>query len=730
MIIETPWKRWLLALLAYATASALNVFLQPLLEGRAPLLPYFPVLVLTGYLAGAGPGLAVLGAAALTLSIYWTGPAGAPWPPTRPAELLILGLFVLAGGLAVGVSAWSRWLLQQASTTRERLNMALGAGRMTAWEWDVRTGAVEFSGRAEALFGKTWTHVDDAWPLGHPEDAARARAIVEDALRQGRHYNFLSRMLRADTGELRWIETHGCVHRDALGRAVRVSGVTADVTDRQLALQASQAAEERFHLALESGKVTAWECDAERRYTWVYNTRFGLQPDDVVGRRIGETIPNEDHKRALERVYDDGEPMQFQVDGRFRDQPYHLLCSVRAAGRDAEGRVTRIIGASVDVTELAEAQAQLRRENQRKDAFLATLAHELRNPMAPIRYAVAMLGEGVAPAVREQARAIISRQAAHMARLLDDLLDMSRITRNAIELQRERLDLRGVIGQAVDNTRPACAALRHRLVVSLPQRPVWVDGDATRLQQVLGNLLDNAAKYTQPGGEIAVRLDEEDLEAVVSVSDNGIGIAPADQAQVFELFTQVQRTGQGSGGLGIGLAVVRQLVELHGGRIGVHSEGVGRGSRFTVRLPLAAEVQTAQPVPDAKVVSLFPRMPTVLIVDDNQDAADSLAMLLRAGGFAASAVHDGAAVLRAFDQLQPRVLLLDLGLPDMSGLEVAREIRRRPGGAAVTLIAITGWGQEKDRAQTAQAGFDQHLVKPVDPAQLQALQPAERGSAS
>ncbi|WP_198320738.1 hybrid sensor histidine kinase/response regulator [Azohydromonas aeria] len=721
MVVDVRWRRWLLAALAWGLPTALNFWLQPLFNGRIPWLPYFPALVLTGYHAGAGPGAAVLVGAALTVSTFWFDPVGVPWPVTRPSDLLIVGLFLLSGGMVVAVSARSRRLLRQARLGRERLHLALTAGRMAAWDWNVASGAVKFSEGAQALFGKTWSHVDEAWPLGHPDDVGRVRATVKAALREGSHYRFVSRMLRADTGELRWIETHGCVHRDPAGRPLRVSGVTADVTERQLALEASRAAEERFELALEIGKVTAWECDAQRRYTWIANTGFGLQPADVVGRRIGETIPNEAHMQALDRVYAAGEPVQFQVEGIARGQPYHLLCSARPV-KDEAGRVARVVGASVDITELAAAQAQLRQESQRKDAFLATLAHELRNPMAPIRYAVAMLGGDTPAPVREQARAVIERQAAHMARLLDDLLDMSRITRNAIELQRAVLDLRAVVEQAADTARPAFARQRHRLVVSLPPDSVWVDGDSTRLQQVLGNLLDNAAKYTPPGGEVTLRLDRQGAEAVVAVIDNGVGIEPGDQAQVFELFTQVQRGGAGSGGLGIGLAVVRQLVELHGGSVRVHSEGAGRGSRFTVRLPLAARA----PAPDggaavAQVVPLFAHGPAVLVVDDNRDAADSLAALLRAGGHSASAVYDGAAALQAFDSLRPGVVLLDLGLPDLSGLEVARRLRERAQGAPLTLVAITGWGQERDREATRQAGFTLHLVKPVDPAALQAV---------
>jgi two-component system CheB/CheR fusion protein len=500
--------------------------------------------------------------------------------------------------------------------------------------------------------------------------------------------------------------------------------VAMAVASRRLLQQARQdrqrlrAVEERLHLALEAGKVTAWETDAERRYTWLYNVQLGLKPSDLLGQRIGTSQRSDDYAGAVDRVYATGESGQFEIELPYQGERLHYLCYVRAE-KDEDGRVVRVIGASVDVTELKVMQEQLRREGQRKDAFLATLAHELRNPMAPIRYAAALLGDNTPPAMREHAREVISRQSAHMARLLEDLLDMSRITRNVIELKREVFDLRGAAEQVADNARPRYGELRHRLLVSLPPEPVLVDGDATRLQQVLGNLLDNAAKYTEPGGEVKLRLEREGGLAVVRVIDNGIGIAPDEQAHVFELFTQVHTPGRGRSGLGIGLAVVKQLVELHGGSVSVRSDGAHRGCEFIVRLPLAQDAGGEESGGAGNVVNLFAQPAHVLVVDDNRDTADSLAALLRARGFAAATAYDGASALDAFAKLKPSIVLLDLGLPDFSGYEVARRLRAQQREGGLILVAITGWGQEKDREQTARAGFDLHLVKPVDPDELE-----------
>ena len=598
-MISARWKAWLFAFAAFAAATLLNVLIQPVMGYRLPLLPYFPALVLTGFFAGAVPGLAVL-LAAMPALVYVTMAPQYSLDFPSSADLLLLAVFAVAGGMVLAVSAWARSLVREARENRRHLNMALAAGRMAAWEWDVATDAVRLSDGARALFGTTWTHMRDAWRVSHPDDVQRIKGVMDTALREGTDYSFVSRMQRADTGELRWVQTHGHVHRDEQGRAVRVTGITADVTN------------------------------------------------------------------------------------------------------------------------LRAAQEQLRREGERKDAFLATLAHELRNPMAPIRYAVALLRDDSPPGVREQARAIIARQSEHMARLLDDLLDMSRITRNAITLQREVFDLRAAAQQAADNVQPLCAEMAHRFTLQLPDTPVLVNGDPTRLQQVLGNLLDNAAKYTDRGGQILVTVTRDDQDAVVRVQDSGIGIAPQDQAQVFELFTQLQQPGRGRGGLGIGLAVVKQLVELHGGRITVASEGAGRGSEFTVRLPLARLPDAPVHGSDAPAVALPGQQRSVLVVDDNRDTADTLAGILQAQGFVVTTGYDGAGALRAFDTARPEIVLLDLGLPDMSGNDVAAIIRSRSAGARPVLVAITGWGQEEDRRKTREAGFDLHLVKPVDPGELQA----------
>jgi CheY-like chemotaxis protein len=373
-----------------------------------------------------------------------------------------------------------------------------------------------------------------------------------------------------------------------------------------------------------------------------------------------------------------------------------------------------------DLTQRKQAEQALREADRRKDEFLATLAHELRNPLAPVRNAVELLrASGPAAPELEWARDVIDRQLRQMTRLIDDLMDVSRISRGKIELQRERVELAKVVHGAVETSRPLVEQMGHELTVTLPPEPIFLDGDVTRLAQVFLNLLNNAAKYTEPGGRIDLRAERQGGEVVVTVRDNGIGIPAAALPTIFEMFAQVEgASSRSQGGLGIGLTLVKRLVEMHGGSVTADSEGPGKGSTFTVRLPIGAEwPHTPDDPEDEERISPISKL-RILVVDDNQDAAASLAMLLRLTGNEVRTAHDGEEAVRAAGEFRPRVVLLDIGLPKMTGYEVARIIRQQPGGKDMTLIAVTGWGQEEDRRKASEAGFDRHMVKPVDPKEL------------
>ncbi|MGN6525631.1 MAG: ATP-binding protein [Burkholderiaceae bacterium] len=369
------------------------------------------------------------------------------------------------------------------------------------------------------------------------------------------------------------------------------------------------------------------------------------------------------------------------------------------------------------IAALSQAQEALRQSDRRKDEFLATLAHELRNPLAPLRSALQVM-ELRRPADPEQARllAMMDRQMNVMVRLIDDLLDIARISSGKVTLRRQRLDLRKVIEAAAEAAMPAIAAAGHRLRVSMPEAPVPMLGDTTRLAQVVGNLLNNATKYTARGGELSVTLAAEAGDATITVRDNGAGLPPEVLEHVFDRFAQVNRTlDRAQGGLGIGLSLVRQLVEMHGGSVGASSDGVDRGSTFTVRLPRlsdadgeAAERRGARPESSAA----GPRL-SVLVVDDNRDAADTLALLLAAAGHEVHTAYDGVQALASADALRPGVVFCDIGMPGMSGYEVAATLRADAANAGTTLVAVTGWGNDIDKRLAHEAGFDFHLTKPV-----------------
>lgn len=369
-----------------------------------------------------------------------------------------------------------------------------------------------------------------------------------------------------------------------------------------------------------------------------------------------------------------------------------------------------------DARKIHEAET-LKEADRRKNEFLATLAHELRNPLAPIRNAVELLDDSPQDSgAARMAQAMIRRQVGHMVHLIDDLLDVSRIAKGKLQLRREPVELAAIIESAIEESRPMIDAAKHRLTIVLPAERIVLDADATRLSQVFSNLLTNAAKYTDRGGEIRLCAEREDGEIVISIRDSGIGIEAGQLTRIFDMFSQAEPAlARSQGGLGIGLSLVKTLVELHGGSIVAASDGPGRGSEFRVRLPVlvVAPQQTTASAAGERKPEASPKQ-RLLVVDDNVDAAMSLSILLRRMGHDVCTAYDGLEAVQAAAAFRSDVVLLDIGLPKMNGYEAAREIRRQPGGDCVTLIALTGWGQEEDKRRAVEAGFDHHITKPVD----------------
>jgi signal transduction histidine kinase/ActR/RegA family two-component response regulator len=402
---------------------------------------------------------------------------------------------------------------------------------------------------------------------------------------------------------------------------------------------------------------------------------------------------------------------------------HHLVLNVAATQAATAIHSARLLSSlRKSEADLRTANAALQDADRRKDEFLATLSHELRNPLAPLRNSLHVLqlggNERASPAT-QTIHAMMGRQVDHLVRLVDDLLEMSRISRGTFELRRERLELSAVVRHALETSGPLLQEAGHRLVVSLPEEPLWVDGDPVRLSQILANLLNNAARYTESGGEVHVTARREDGAAVIGVRDNGIGIAPDALEHIFEMFNRGEQAGRSSqGGLGIGLALARKLAEMHGGEVTAHSDGPGRGSEFLVRIPLA--VEPALGGADGTGAAPFGQS-RILVVDDKRDAGESLAMILRHLGADVRVATDGLAALDVLGSFEATVVLLDIGMPGIDGYEVARRIRAQFARRRIALVALTGWGQEDDRRRARESGFDHHLTKPVEIATLLAL---------
>ncbi|HEX4969447.1 MAG TPA: response regulator [Steroidobacteraceae bacterium] len=448
----------------------------------------------------------------------------------------------------------------------------------------------------------------------------------------------------------------------------------------------------------ESGAIVDWIYTNVNRNAAAI---MGRSRDEILGRSVSELAPERVPIvfAQLRRVVESREPVRYESQFAGRD----LIITLFAAGDDY------VVSNAQDVTEQHQLQRALQETDRRKDEFLAMLAHELRNPVAPIANAAELLSRLVPQENQRTLVGIIQRQAVHLGRLLDDLLDVARITQGRIELRREVIDVATCVHLAIETAEPLIRSKAHRLTLTQTLEPIYVPADKVRLGQCIANVLVNAAKYTPDGGEIRIRPHVDGNTAVVEIADNGIGIAPEFLPRIFELFAQSERgLDRSQGGLGVGLTVCKQIVELHGGNVIASSPGVGHGSTFTIRLPLAEQAATSP-----RAAALQPdSLQRVLIVDDNRDAADSLAMLLQFEGRQTLCVYSGEQALEVLAAFQPQLVLLDIGLPGMDGYEVARRLKAAARGLHV--IALSGYAQLEDRQRSAAAGFDAHLVKPVD----------------
>lgn len=533
-------------------------------------------------------------------------------------------------------------------------------------------------------------------------------------------------------GRVRHIYGNAVPLRNADGSVRGSVGAFADVTALKEAEASLRRNQEIFQLVHQIGKIGHWEWNSvtdENKWSPEIEALYGLEPGSFGGTydAWAKLLHPDDRPKAEEDVRRAEETGKYFTEFRvvWPDGSIHWLEARGHVFRDERNKPLRIVGVNMDITERKRFEEALKEADRRKDEFLAILAHELRNPLAPVRNAVDLLRlAGDDPAVMDDVRKIIERQIGHMVHLIDDLMDISRVTSGKIKLHKERVELVTAVQSAVEEMRPLIEASAHELTITLPPQVVVLDADPTRLAQIFSNLLANAAKYTDKGGHIWLTADQHDGEVVVSVRDTGIGIETEHLPYIFEMFSQATPALERSqGGLGIGLALVRGLVELHGGAVEAHSNGHGMGSEFIVRLPIL-EGRIERPTDGLGKGSSLPQSGIkrrILVVDDNVDSATSLAMLLRHMGHEIETAHDGLEAVQAAAAFRPQVILLDIGLPKMNGYEAAKRIREQSSGEKIAIIALTGWGQEKDKQMAFDAGFDHHMTKPVEHAALQRL---------
>jgi PAS domain S-box-containing protein len=607
-------------------------------------------------------------------------------------------------------------------------------GVITSWN----RGARELFGyAAEEVIGKLVT-------LLMPPDHVNEEPGILERIRRGEKIDHYETVRQHKDGRRLDISLTVSPIRDAGGRVIGAAKIARDITERKRGVAALRESEDRYRTLFELGPVAVYSCDAAGVIQ-----EFNRRAAELWGR---EPATGDTDERFC------GSFKLFRPDGSFMPHEQCPMADVVrgkiAAVRDAEviierpegsrvtvvvnilplknerGEVTGAINCFYDITERKRAEAQLRQyatelsdSDRRKNEFLAMLAHELRNPLAPIRHGlhIMRLAGGDGQTIKS-VTGLMERQVGHLVRLVDDLLDVHRISQGKIELRRGRIEVAAVVTDAVEATRPLSERMEHELTVIVPPEPICVNADPLRLAQVVGNLLNNACKFTKRRGRIRLRVEREGEQAVIRVRDNGMGIAADQVPRIFDMFMQADVSLEPSvSGLGIGLALVKNLVEMHGGTVEARSAGVGYGSEFVVRLPIMVDALTPQPTAppiDAGVTTAARR---ILLVDDNRDAAETLAMLLELTGHETHIAYDGLEAVETAAKVKPDLVLLDIGLPKMNGYEVARRIRERPWGKNLVLVALTGWGQDEDRLKSREAGFDGHILKPVDPEALTRL---------
>jgi PAS domain S-box-containing protein len=733
--VRSTRNAYALGFLALVLAVALRWALDPLMGDALPLVTLFGAVAAGVWLGGYRLAIPIALIGYIACHYLFIAPRG-HFDLTDTANIVGLVAYLFTCTLIIVFGEATRIAETRAHQRREVFQVTLQSIGDAVITTDVEGRITDLNKVAESLTG--WSHAE---ALGQPLE--RVFNIVNEvtrrpvdnpatrALRDGVIVGLANHtvLLKKDGAEcpiddsaapIRNEHGHvsGCVliFRDVTAqRLLERDKANQLSTARLLASIVESSSDAIISKSLE-GIVQTWNAAAERL--------FGFTAAEAVGQHISLVIPDDRISEEDEIIANlkAGNRIEHFETERMRKDGQRLIVSLTISPiKDDSGNV---VGASKivrDVTDrvrlmddLQRLAADLSAADQRKNEFLATLAHELRNPLAPMSNMLAVVKRaGDDSAVLKRAHETLERQLNQMVRLVDDLLDLNRITHDRLELRRSEVELSSVIQQAIEVARPLIDAAEQELIVELPEEPVYFNADRARLAQVFGNLLNNSCKYTRPHGTITLSAKRNEGDVVVTVKDNGAGIPPDKIDSIFDMFMQVDRSSERSqGGLGIGLTLVKRLVQMHGGSIEARSEGEGRGSEFIVRLPVDCKQAVFTPVADNGAETSTERR--VLIVDDNLDSADSLAMLLEITGNKTFQAHDGVEALEAVDHYRPEVMLLDIGLPKLDGHEVCRRVREQPWGKDIVIIALTGWGQDDDRRKSEEAGFNGHLVKPVD----------------
>jgi PAS domain S-box-containing protein len=656
----------------------------------------------------------------------------------RPIDQTAAAIVTPSGVRLGGVLVFRDVSEQQATQQRirygqQRLQLALRSARLVSFDIARDTRELTLSENGADVLGLTPGHVlrslEDALAIVHPDDLPAVIEALQSVDEPGESFLVACRIRREVQGDIGWVEVRGEVQLTREGKKL-LTGLVLDVTDRRAVEMSLRESEERFRSMADSAPVIIWMSSADGSISYV-NQRWrdftGVGPIEMANIVPYARVHPDDREEQLRHFHEAMRSHRtFRQELRMRrhDGSNRWVINTATPRFGEDGEFLGFIGSVLDIedrklleNELRSLAADLSDADRRKDEFLATLAHELRNPLAPLRNGVEILRLAApTPEIIERTRGMMERQLGQLVRLVDDLLDVSRITSGKLELRHDLLTLQIKLANAAEASGPLLTARSQRLHINAPDAPVVVEGDAARLSQIFANLLDNASKYSPPNTDIHVSVTTSDRHAIVTVRDEGQGIPRHLLHKVFDLFAQVDRTlERTTGGLGIGLTLVKRLVEMHGGTITADSQGEGHGSTFTVVLPLVTantggththHTDSSRPMGDTL---------SIVICDDNVDASTTLETILRASGHDVATVHDGHEAVALADSARPDVMILDLGMPGLNGFETAEHIRALPSGDAVVLIALTGWGNEEYRQRARASGFDHHLVKPADP---------------